>query len=152
MKTNISGIYAIVNKINNKRYIGSSKNIKHRWKQNHIPSLKFQNHHNRHLQSSWDKYGENNFYFEILEECPKNILLEREGYWIEKYRSWEREYGYNLTRIVDSKQVYSDESKSKIKNTKLQTLQDENYWTSGVNGQVLDMYSNGISKVLLQRS
>ena len=74
----ISGIYKIVNKINNKYYIGSSKNIiQSRWK-HHKTILKNKNHFNHHLQSSWNKYGSDNFEFVIIETASKEKLMEVE--------------------------------------------------------------------------
>jgi group I intron endonuclease len=142
LKQNISGIYVIINKLNGKRYIGSSKSIHYRWNQSHRPQLRDGNHCNRHLQSAWNKYGENQFEFQVLEECSKDFLLEREGHWIEHHRSWEREYGYNLVRIVDGKQVLSEESIQKRKESQAV----KNYWQSGINAEILELYKNGKSK------
>lgn len=63
---NISGIYAIVNTINNKQYIGSAINIKSRWV-DHKKRLRKGNHHCKHLQFAWNKYGESAFSFIVLE-------------------------------------------------------------------------------------
>jgi group I intron endonuclease len=85
-----SGIYKITNKINNKVYIGQSINIEKRFfgeKNGRLP--------NKHLRSSFKKYGLDNFKFEIIEEC--NNLDEREQYWIQHYNSSNRECGYNKT-------------------------------------------------------
>lgn len=89
----ISGIYMITNKINNKKYIGQSSNIYQRWT-HHKSDLNNNRHHNCHLQSSWNKYGKDNFDFTILEECEENKLDIREQYWIQKYDSYNT--GYNL--------------------------------------------------------
>jgi group I intron endonuclease len=73
-----SGIYQIVNKINGKRYIGSSVNIERRlgWHKSRLNSGK---HHSVYLQRAWNKYGEGSFEFEISEEVlDKAILLETE--------------------------------------------------------------------------
>jgi len=142
MKQNISGIYAIINKTNNKRYIGSSKSVYYRWSQNHLVQLRHSIHFNRHLQSAWNKYGENNFEFIVIEECNISLLLEKEGYWIEYYKSWEREHGYNLNRVVDEKQVLSQES---IKKT-IETKNIENYWTTGTNAKIIELFNEGESK------
>ena len=77
------GIYMIINKINNKIYIGQARNIKERWK-NHINDLKNNKHYNKHLQGAWNKYGKDSFEFIILCECeekeemrPWKIMLPR---------------------------------------------------------------------------
>jgi len=145
-KQNISGIYVIINKLNDKKYVGSSKSAYYRWSEAHLPTLRKGNHHNRHLQSAWNKYGEDQFEFQVLEECVEEQLLEREGYWIEHHRSWEREYGYNLVRIVDCKQIFAEES-LKIAGIKIsEAHKNKNYWQSGINAEILELYKNGKSK------
>lgn len=84
------GIYRIRNKVNGKCYYGSSKNIEKRWKR-HKNDLK-NNNHNPLLQRAWNKYGENNFIFEVVEECELNILLETE----QKYLDLLPEYNIGL--------------------------------------------------------
>lgn len=80
----ISGVYIIKNTINGNTYIGSSKDIHGRF-YTHRYELRKQKHHCRYLQNAWDKYGESNFVFEILEECIpfKETLLEREQHYID---------------------------------------------------------------------
>lgn len=63
----ISGIYKIVNVINNKFYIGSSKNIKRRFSI-HKSALKNNRHHSIYLQRSYNKHGLDSFKFEIVKE------------------------------------------------------------------------------------
>jgi group I intron endonuclease len=50
------GIYRIINKINDKFYIGSSDNIERRFSR-HLLDLKKNKHDNQHLQNAWNKYG-----------------------------------------------------------------------------------------------
>lgn len=76
------GIYRIKNLLNNKCYYGSSKNIKNRWLK-HKNELNKGKHINIILQRAWDKYGGDNFSFEVVEECDENILLEREQYYLD---------------------------------------------------------------------
>lgn len=94
----IIGIYKILNKINNKFYIGSSINIRKRIKE-HERCLKFGIHSNKHLQSAWDKYGSNNFEFIIIEKY-KNItnreLRNRETEIIQQTKCFCDEIGYNF--------------------------------------------------------
>lgn len=78
------GIYKIQNKISGKLYIGSSYNIRERII-NHKSMLRCNKHHSIHLQRAYNKYGINNFIFEILEECDINDLMVKEQYYIDKY-------------------------------------------------------------------
>lgn len=91
----MTGIYCIENIINNKKYIGQSVNIEYRLKK-HLQKLKNNNHENKHLQNSFNKYGEHSFTSYIVEECLKDELNDKEIYWIEKMNSYND--GYNLTK------------------------------------------------------
>ena len=64
--THATGVYRITNRLNNKSYIGSAaRRFSDRWTQ-HRNELKHGKHHSRHLQSAWDKYGQDNFHFAIV--------------------------------------------------------------------------------------
>lgn len=93
---NLCGIYCIENKINSKKYIGMSRHIKRRWTE-HKTELRHHNHNNQYLQASWNKYGEENFKFYIIELCTEEKLSEREIYYIKTYHTLSHENGYNLT-------------------------------------------------------
>lgn len=69
---NGSGVYAIVNSLNNKKYIGSSSNLRKRFRQ-HYATLIRNSHDNCHLQNAVNKYGIDKFYFIVLERC-ENIV------------------------------------------------------------------------------
>ena len=79
-----SGIYKIVNKLDGKYYVGSTKDFDTRWKE-HIYDLDRNIHHNNHLQNAWNKYGEQNFIFEVVEECEIEKLFETEQKYIDNY-------------------------------------------------------------------
>lgn len=66
----LSGVYAITNTLNNKRYIGSSMNI-HQRLANHRSKLRSGKHHNTMLLNAYNKYGEDKFKVQILETCDK---------------------------------------------------------------------------------
>ena len=78
LKTKISGIYKIVNKVNGKYYVGSSNDIHSRWYA-HKHHLKHKKHWNAHLQKAYDKYGCENFIYLIIEtNIEHNCLLKVE--------------------------------------------------------------------------
>ena len=103
------GIYKITNKVNNKIYIGQSQDIITRIK-GHKNTLKANTHFNLHLQRAYNKYGIDNFIYEIKEECNEDIINNREFYWINFYNSTDRFYGYNID-YGGNKDVMSEEHK-----------------------------------------
>lgn len=112
----ISGIYQIINIINKKMYIGSAKNIKDRWR-NHKRLLNNDKHSNRYLQRAWNKYGKENFDFQIIESIDSLInLIPREQHFIDNMMSYNKKYGYNLSPTAGSTLgvKYSEEAKLKI--------------------------------------
>jgi len=89
------GIYKFTNKINGKIYIGQSIDITAR-KRSHINDAYCKGKDsNCPFHQAIIKYGENGFNFEIIEECPKELLNEREKYWIQYYNSYHN--GYNAS-------------------------------------------------------
>lgn len=95
-------IYKITNQINGKVYIGKTlSSIEERWKE-HCKDYKREHCEKRPLYRAISKYGIENFIIEQVEECPPEIVNEREKYWIEQYESFK--YGYNATIGGDGKQ------------------------------------------------
>jgi len=72
----MKAIYKIINIVNGKFYLGSSIKIKKR-KSTHFSKLKHNNHHCIHLQRAYNKYGKDNFIFEIINSCD-NCLKEEQ--------------------------------------------------------------------------
>lgn len=92
----ICGIYIIKNNINDLVYIGQSVDIKARFcahKQS-AKNVKAQDHYTQIHQAMY-LLGIENFYYEVLEECPFDKLDEREIYYISLYDSYNN--GYNMT-------------------------------------------------------
>lgn len=83
----VSGIYAITNKVNGKRYVGQAASIGDRWL-THKSHLNTGRHHSRHLQASWNKHGAEAFDFTLLELVPadKDVLAVREQFWFDLLR------------------------------------------------------------------
>jgi group I intron endonuclease len=116
MKT---GVYTITNLINSKIYVGSAtKDFKIRWRI-HLSNLKLNRHHSKYLQYSFNKYGESNFKFEILEKCLPEFCLSTEQYWMNMLNVCNRNYGYNATPVAGNKSGFrfSEESKIKMSNS-----------------------------------
>jgi group I intron endonuclease len=92
-----SGIYKITNTTNKKFYIGSAKDIDHRW-YCHTNDLNANRHVNPKFQNAWHKYGESSFTFEIIESVePKpELLLEREDHYLQLLKPYEQSVGYNI--------------------------------------------------------
>jgi group I intron endonuclease len=112
-----AGIYKITNKINNKIYIGSASDLKRRWRE-HKYKLKKGIHPNKHLLSSWQINGEENFLYEVIEIVNDlTVLLERENFYIELYSSNIPEVGYNIRKDCRSQIGYkhTEETKQKMR-------------------------------------
>ena len=93
-------IYRWRNIVNDKCYYGSTVYLRKRYV-SHLNPLKLNKHGNKHLQSAWNLYGEQNFRFEIVEE---NISIEsqyiREQWWLDFTKCYLRQYGYNLSPLA----------------------------------------------------
>ena len=87
------GIYKITNKINGHCYIGQSVDINRRW-QSHRKNYGIES--NISLYQAFNKYGLDNFSFEIVEECSIEELNDKEKFYIEYFQSYIN--GYNMTK------------------------------------------------------
>lgn len=88
-KNMTNGVYAwIVNEEENKlvRYVGSGKNIDYSRKSNHLANLRQNKHKCKELQELFNKYGEENFTFKVLEITLIRDTLIREQYYKEMYK------------------------------------------------------------------
>lgn len=109
-----SGVYKITNVTNNKVYIGSSKELKNRITK-HLWLLKNKRHDNIYLQNSYEKYGEKNFKFEVIEYCSEEELIDRENFYILQYKSNTMSLGYNLALVSDNRRnIYVDDVKIRL--------------------------------------
>jgi len=141
MREKICGIYCIENVVDNKKYIGQSRDIETRYSchKNHLKN----NIDSKYLQHAYNKYGVENFIYYVLELCKIDDLNEGEVSWIEKLQSNNPLFGYNLlhgggspkniskeTRLKHSKnrigrpnpmlnKHHSEESKKKMSETRL---------------------------------
>lgn len=92
-----SGIYTIHSAVNGRSYVGSAVYINQRWA-GHRLHLRRGSHPNPHLQNAWNKYGEVAFEFIVLEECPVELLIEREQHYIDQCDNC-----YNIAKVAGSR-------------------------------------------------
>ena len=90
------GIYKITNLVSNQAYIGQSVDIASRFKQHIKCGLGIDTPASNKLYKSMIEDGVWNFSFELLEECPKDKLNERESFWINLYQT--NKVGLNSTK------------------------------------------------------
>lgn len=114
-----TGVYEIVNIITNERYIGSASRV---GKSNSLSGfyvrfdkhkllLKNNKHYNIHLQRSYNKYGENNFNFNVLSICPSEYCIKLEQWFLDNLKP-----EYNIRKIADSNKgiKFTAEHKEKL--------------------------------------
>ena len=110
MNLEVPGIYALKNVTNGKVYIGSSVNM-HNRRNRHLNDLRSNRHYNNYLQRAWNKSGEENFIFEVLEYVPEeNQLIEKEKAWIANSSNEI----YNLMEVVENDFRASMETRKKL--------------------------------------
>lgn len=115
MNTNIkpnnnqSGIYKITNKTNGMFYIGSTKNFRKRYREHNSQLLKG-SHINNYLQHSYNKYGKENFYFEVIEVVndTENLIIVEQRY-LDNLNAYDNKIGYNVSKQARSYVVSGEE-------------------------------------------
>ena len=103
----ISGVYKITNTITNDFYIGSSKDIKSRWRVHKCPS-KWNENPNNPMYQDMQKYGVDKFVFEIIAEAEPEQLKEMEQQFIEKLQPTYNNRNAN-GRDIERKKEYKKE-------------------------------------------
>jgi len=70
--------------------------IKDRW-WGHLCDLRKNKHKNIKLQVHFNKYGEQDLQFTVLEGCTKELLIQREQYYIDTLNPW-----FNICMVANS--------------------------------------------------
>ena len=88
-----AGIYKITNDETKEAYIGRSVSVRKRLTDHIKSSLGIDTIADQHVHQVMREKGIWNFTFELIEECPREKLNEREKYYIEFFHT--DQYGYN---------------------------------------------------------
>ena len=100
----ICGIYKITNTITGDFYIGSSKDVNHRWESHKWPSI-WKQHPNNQLYKDMQKYGLNKFEFQVIAEVEESFLKEKEQQFIETLKPTYNNYranGWDIERYKET--------------------------------------------------
>lgn len=89
-----TGIYKITNLENGMCYVGQAANIADRWKQHIKRGIGAETPTRNKLYPAMLAIGVENFTFEIVEECSRDKLNEREDYWQDFFKA--KEFGYSI--------------------------------------------------------
>ena len=89
-----TGIYKITNIENQMCYVGQAVNIADRWKQHIKRGIGAEAPTRNKLYPAMLEVGVDNFTFDIVEECDKSKLNEREDYWQEFFHA--KDFGYSI--------------------------------------------------------
>lgn len=102
------GIYKITNLTNGKIYIGQSNNIERRFQEHQTKGVNSR----IPLDAAIQKYGKENFSYEVVEECAIEQLNEKEQYYIQYYNS--KNNGYNCSDGGAQQSIGSNNGRAKI--------------------------------------
>lgn len=89
-----TGIYKITNLNNGMCYVGQAVNIADRWRQHIKRGIGAEAPTRNKLYPAMLSIGVENFSFEIVEECERTLLNEREDYWQDYFQA--KEFGYSI--------------------------------------------------------
>ena len=89
-----TGIYKITNLTNGMCYVGQAVNIADRWRQHIKRGIGADTPTRNKLYPAMLEYGVENFSFEIIEECSRDLLNDREIFWQEYFKA--KEFGYSI--------------------------------------------------------
>lgn len=95
---NLCCVYKLTNTVTGKFYVGSTYNLKSRMKYHRYS---YKRNPNKELGRDIAEYGWDAFTVEVLEECTRENVRDRERYYIEVLHAVE--FGYNQTRATTYK-------------------------------------------------
>ena len=110
----LRGVYRIKNITTGKQYIGSTVMSFLKRLQHHHAMLKSGKHKNAYLQNAWNKYGEDDFIFEVVEVCEKKDCLLKEQIYLDSETNL-----YNINPLASGTPNMSKETIEKRRQTML---------------------------------
>ena len=116
MAEKISAVYMIVNTVTGDFYIGSSKDVKHRWALHKIPYT-LNKYQSNPMYHDMKKYGVDSFEFQILEEVEIEQLKEKEQQFIEKLKPTYNNInakGWDIERYKKYQKEYNKEYRNQL--------------------------------------
>lgn len=128
----ICGIYKITNLVNGKVYIGQSLDIYKRWEE-HKYNINYSKYSGILLYKAFNKYGLNNFKFEIVEVCEEYELDNKEKFYIDYFNSYigfDNSNGYNMTLGGEGQTGIKWTEERKRKRSKL--MKGRSPWNKGL--------------------
>ena len=137
------GIYKITCLTTGKFYIGSSNDLRRR-RYSHFYELRYNKHKNKYLQSAFNKYGKEDFVFEVLKfvgmDTSKTDILLLEQKYIDSSNACDNSVGFNVSKFVgkpadrtgfkhskETLELYSKQRKGKNKSAEFKQLLSEMY-------------------------
>lgn len=141
----IIGVYCLENIYNGRMYIGSSTDVMSR-RNSHLCLLRKGKGHSKELQYSYDEDGEDAFLFYVIEACTKDVLRQREAYWIDNTSCLTT--GFNKVRMeVTQKTIKNILTKPAIRNIHSQKTKDKISLFHKANQEKFVGSKNGKSKL-----
>ena len=135
----IIGVYKITNTVTGGFYIGSSNDVKRRWREHKFPSS-WKNYPNNPMYHDMKNYGIDKFDFQVLEEVEAGSLKEKEQYFIETLKPT-----YNNINAkglnVERKKEYNKEYEKTDKFKEIQRKANKEYYSQlcSYNGETLTL-------------
>ena len=139
-------IYVITNNVNQKKYVGRTKNPENRFKA-HMFALKSRAHYNKLLQMDFDKYGEEAFSMEVVDYGNNLRMGFHETRWITFLQTYKEEYGYN-TKEPSVKNFENDGSKVYIDDKQLKEIISKKGYTYSFIAKRLGKDTDEIKRII----
>ena len=139
MQEKISGVYKIENTITGEFYIGSSIDVKNRWRKHKCPST-WKHLPNSPMYYDMQKYGTDKFDFQIIEEVEPGQLKEKEQQFIEMLKPTYNNYNAKGLDVKRRKEYEKSDKRKEYKKEYQKEYQKEyNNQLCSYNGEIITL-------------